>query len=918
MNRIFNFGFCLLLSFQAIAQKPTVNHLQCEYISDPLGVEALRPKLSWQILSTQRNLLQTAYRVLVADDTSLLQKNIGNIWDSKKVLSDASIQIEYAGQKPEPAKTYYWKVMVWDNKAETSAWSKTAKWQMGLLTANEWKDAKWIAYAVMPDSMRLKPVTAESKRSPIKDILPIFRKEFAIAKTVKKATVFISGLGHFELSINGAKTGDHFLDPGWTDYDKHALYVTFDITHQLQKGMNAIGVMLGNGFYFIPGERYRKLQLAYGFPKMICRMLIEYADGSSQNIASDNSWKTTAGPVTFSSIYGGEDYNANLEQKGWDSPRFNDASWNNVVITDGPPVLNAQTEEPIKIFNHFSPQKITQPKPGVWVYDLGQNASGIPKISLKGKKGTTVRLWPAELLDKDGTITTAPIGAPVYFDYTLKGEGIETWQPRFMYYGFRYVEVTGAVPEKEDKAGDLPVIISLEGLHVRNSAARAGEFSCSNEMFNKTDVLIDWAVKSNMMSVLTDCPHREKLGWLEEAHLVGPSIRYNYDIAALCRKIVRDMIHAQDTNGLIPDIAPEYAKFGGGFRDSPEWGSNGIIMPWYMYEWYGDKQLLEEAYPMMQRYLSYLQIKAKDNILSHGLGDWYDIGPKEPGPSQLTPRGITATAIYYYDLTIAAKTATLLNKPQDASAYNELATKVRTAYNSKFFNAATKQYGTGSQASNAMSVYMNLVEPQYKDSVVANMVKELKSHNNSLSAGDIGYRYLLRVLDDNGRSDVIYNMNSNDAVPGYGYQLSRGATALTESWQAYANASNNHMMLGHLKEWFYSGLAGIRPAANSIACKKIEIRPQPVGNISSAIASYLSPYGKIISDWKKSGTGFTLSAEIPANTTAIIYLPATQASFITENNQPLSSSKDCKLLQLKNGVALIEVGSGRYYFTSGK
>jgi hypothetical protein len=917
MKKIVSLCFCLYAYYVAFAQKPIVENLQCEYRSNPLGVESLQPKLSWQIISTQRNLLQTGYRVLVADDSLLLEKKIGNVWDSKKVSSDESIQILYAGKKPEPAKTYYWKVMVWDNKAGTSVWSKTATWQMGLLTVADWKDAKWIAYAVMPDSMRLKPVTAESKRSPIKDILPVFRKEFAVDKTVKKATVFMTGLGHFELSINGKKTGDHFLDPGWTDYDKHALYVTFDITSQLQKGRNAIGVMLGNGFYFIPGERYRKLQLAYGFPKMICRVLVEYADGSYQNIISDPSWKTSPGPVTFSSIYGGEDYDANLEQEGWDSPRFNDASWNNVVMADGPPVLNSQTEEPIKIFNHFSPQKITQPKPGIWVYDLGQNASGIPKISLKGKKGSTVRLWPAELLDKNGLITTAPIGSPVYFDYTLKGGGIETWQPRFMYYGFRYVQVTGAVPGKENNPDNLPVIISLEGLHVRNAAASVGEFSCSNEMFNKTDVLIDWAVKSNMVSVLTDCPHREKLGWLEEAHLVGPSIRYNYDIASLCRKIIRDMINAQDANGLIPDIAPEYAKFGGGFRDSPEWGSNGIIMPWYVYEWYGDKQLLEEAYPMMQRYIAYLQTKAKDNILSHGLGDWYDIGPKEPGPSQLTPRGITATAIYYYDLTIAAKTATLLNKPQDATGYTELAVKIRTAYNNKFFNAATKQYGTGSQASNAMSVYMNLVEPRYKDSVVANIVKELKSHNNSLSAGDIGYRYLLRVLDDNGRSDVIYDMNSNDTVPGYGYQLARGATALTESWQAYDNASNNHMMLGHLKEWFYSGLAGIRPASDAIACKQIEIRPQPVGNISSANASYLSPYGKISSDWKKNDTGFTLFTEIPANTTAIIYLPATQASSITENNQSLSSSKDCKLLQLKNGVALIEVGSGMYFFKSG-
>jgi hypothetical protein len=374
------------------------------------------------------------------------------------------------------------------------------------------------------------------------------------------------------------------------------------------------------------------------------------------------------------------------------------------------------------------------------------------------------------------------------------------------------------------------------------------------------------------------------------------------------------MINAQTADGLVPDIAPEYAVFGGPFRDSPEWGSNSIIMPWYIYEWYGDKQLLEEAYPMMQRYIKYLESKSKDGILSHGLGDWYDIGPKEPGPSQLTPRGITATAIYYYDLTIIKNIATLLGKEQDASNYDEMATKIRTAYNNKFFNAATKQYGTGSQTSNAMSVYMNLVEPQYKDAVVDNIVKELRSRKNSLTAGDIGYRYLLRVLDDNGRSDVIYDMNSNDAVPGYGYQLKRGATALTESWQAYDNASNNHMMLGHLKEWFFSGLAGIRPAKDAVAFNEIEIRPQPVGDVTSAKASYLSPYGMIKSDWKKTSNRFELITEIPANTTAVIYLPAKENSMITEGSKPVNQIKDIKLLRFENGQALIQVGSGKYEF----
>ncbi len=903
-----------LLSCSLFSQKLQIKNLQCEYAAKPLGVESLQPKLSWQIISTQRTVVQTAYRIVVADNQASIKKNIGNVWDTKRTASNRSIQVLYAGPTLQSVKTYYWKVMVWDNHNNTSSWSNETSWQMGLLTKVDWKNAQWIAYEKMPDSMLLSPLTSEAKRKDITDVLPLLRKEFSIKKPLKKATVFIAGLGHFVLSLNSKKAGDHFLDPGWTNYDKQSLYVTFDVTSQLKQGGNAIGVMLGNGFYFIPGQRYRKLQTAYGYPKMICRMVLEYNDGTTADILSDESWKTAPGPTTFSSIFGGEDFNATLEQPGWDGPSFNDRSWKTVVSLDGPPELHSQTAAPIKIFQNFTPARITQIRAGVWLYDFGQNASGIPHLAVKGKKAAVVRLWPAELLNKNGSITTEPIGSPVYFDYTLKGEGVEIWQPQFTYYGFRYVQVEGAVPEGEQNPDNLPVVTAMKSLHTRNAAPTVGTFSCSNELFNKTNKLVDWSVRSNMSSVFTDCPHREKLGWLEVAHLMGPSIRYNYDIAGLCRKVIKDMIAAQTADGLVPDIAPEFAVFGGPFRDSPEWGSNSIIMPWYMYEWYGDKQMLEEAYPMMERYISYLQSKSKENILSHGLGDWYDIGPKPLGPSQRTPRGITATAIYYYDLSLMSKVAALIGKQEEANKYAQLAAKVKASYNSSFFNKNTKQYATGSQTSNAISVYMDLVEPEYKDSVVDNIVKELHSRNDSLTAGDVGYRYLLRALEDNGRSDVIYNMNSNAGRPGYGYQISRGATALTESWQGNDNASNNHMMLGHIMEWFYSGLAGIKPAKNTVAFKEIVINPQPVGDITAAQGSYDSPYGTISGKWKKDADRFELIVEIPVNSTAVIYLPAKETARITEGGKVITGMKDLKFLRFENGKALIQVGSGKYIF----
>ncbi|GGH00143.1 alpha-L-rhamnosidase [Mucilaginibacter phyllosphaerae] len=912
------FVFCLLLFVSLkVSAQITVSALRCEYRDAPLGINSPNPQLSWLLASNAQNVKQTAYRILVADDAALLQKNTGNIWDSKKIVSDKSIQVIYAGKKLASAKVYYWKLMVWDNQGKASAWSKPSKWQMGLLTAADWKGAKWIAYEKMPDSLRIVPAIdnpADSRWNKGNDVLPLMRKEVTITKEIKKATIFITGLGQFDLSINGKKVGDHFLDPGWTQYDKHAQYICFDITGNLVKGGNVFGMMLGNGFYYVPGDRYHKLKSAYGYPKMICRTLIEYKDGTTGNVISDESWKAAPGPVTYSSIYGGEDYNATLHRQGWDKTGFNDAQFRNAVLVSGPQVLEAQQQEPLKIFDEFSVKKITQPKPGVWVYDMGQNASAIPFIKVKGKRGTIIKITPAELLDDQGLVLQAPVGSPVYFNYTLNGEGTESWKPQFMYYGFRYIQIEGAVPQGEAGNSQLPTLLEVKSLHTRNSAADAGSFTCSNELFNKIFKLIDWAIRSNTVSVFTDCPHREKLGWLEEAHLVGSSIHYNYDIATLSRKVIRDMINSQTKDGLIPDIAPEFVKFGGPFRDSPEWGSSSVILPYYVYQWYGDKQILQESYDMMARYVAYLESKSKNHLLYFGLGDWYDIGPKDLGPSQLTPGGITSTAYYYYDLTLLSKIAGIVNKPADEKKYAALAAGVKAVYNKTFFNPKTSQYGTGSQAANAISVYMGLADPEHKSKIIDNIVQDIRNHNNGVTAGDIGYRYLLRVLDEAGRSDVIFDMNNRSDVPGYGYQLAQGATALTESWQGNRISSNNHFMLGHLMEWFYSGLGGIRSDTGSNGFREIVIRPEIVGDVNEVKANYMSPYGNIANEWKKEANTFYMTTTIPVNTTAVIYLPAKKSSNITVGGKSIKANSTLKLINIENGKAVIKAGSGKYSF----
>lgn len=891
-KRLFHILIGCLISLPSITQVIVTNP-RCNYRVNPLGVD-LTPSFSWELYSSEKNVLQTAYRIIVSDDSSLLKKNAGNIWDSKKISSRETVQISYKGKPLSPAKYYYWKVLVWDNKGNDTT-SAISFWQMGLLNAVDWKNAKWIGYDRLPDSAMIVPFAhgrGKKEWGARKDILPLLRKTFSTSKTIRKASVFICGLGQFELSVNGQKTGDHFLDPGWTQYSKHALYVTFDITKQLQKGRNTLGVMLGNGFYYIPGERYRKLTGAYGYPKMIARVLISYTDGSSENIISDESWKTAPSPITFSSIYAGEDYDATMEQPDWNKSSFNDASWKNVVITDGPPLLQSQMAEPVKALQEFKPVQSVSIQGGQWMYDLGQNFSGVVSVELSGKRGDTVRIFPAELLNEDGTANQKGTGSPYIFTYVLKGDGVEKWQPRFSYYGFRYLQIQGALPADINNTGKYPVIKNISGWHIRNAAELASTFETSDTLFNKIYSLIKWAISSNTVSVFTDCPHREKLGWLEQTHLMGSSVQYNYDVAALNRKVIRDMIQSQTADGLIPEIAPEYVQFDDPFRDSPEWGSASIILPWYTYKWYGDRQALEEAYPMMKKYIGYLLTKDSSFILKQGLGDWYDIGPNKPGLAQMTPQGLTATATFYHDLVLMKDIAALLNKKNDIPFYQRTAEKVKTSFNRKFYNATTRQYATGSQTSNAMPLHVGLVPPDDRDAVVANLVKDIRDRNNALTAGDIGYRYVLRALEDAGRSDVIFDMNNRTDVPGYGFQLAHGATALTESWQALPSVSNNHFMLGHLMEWFYAGLAGIKQADDAIGFDKIELRPQPVGDMKFTEAHYHTVRGPVTVGWIKDGKTFRLTVRIPANTTAKVYLPANTTY-----------------------TAPVEIGSGEHSFT---
>jgi alpha-L-rhamnosidase len=486
--------------------------------------------------------------------------------------------------------------------------------------------------------------------------------------------------------------------------------------------------------------------------------------------------------------------------------------------------------------------------------------------------------------------------------------------PRFTYYGFRYVQVSGAVPNSYPNQGNLPLVMELQFLHTRNSSPETGSFKCSNELFNSIYELIKWSVKSNLASVATDCPTREKLGWLEQTHLMGNSVKFIYDIHNLYNKVIDDMMEAQLENGLVPDIAPEYVPFVEGFRDSPEWGSACIILPWDMYQWYGDKEAVRKAYPMMKKYLKYLNGISDKHLLSHGLGDWYDLGPKFPGEAQLTPKAVTATSIFFYDAKLLGMMAELIGEKEDAGEYNKMADEIRMTFNSKFFNPVTKVYSTGSQTAFSMPLFFGMVDDSIKKDVVNNLIKSINNNDKSLTAGDIGYRYLLRTLEEAGQSQLIFDMNSKTDVPGYGYQLSKGATSLTESWAALKYVSNDHMMLGHLMEWFFSGPGGIRQVPGSSSYSKVIICPELVGDLKWAETTYKTIHGDITCNWKKEKNNILMNIKIPVNCSAIVSIPQTNPDNIFENEILIKQSKVVRIIEVSAGRLQCEVASGEYNF----
>jgi alpha-L-rhamnosidase len=871
------------------AQGLTVTKTTVGYRVNPILITTATPLFGWEIQSDETNIVQEAYAIeLYTKENGRLKK----VWDSGKVISDRSRQIGYDNtEELEPGKEYQWRVKVWDHKGNMSGWSEMNKFRTAPAAIE--KNAHWIGAirreeANIPQGRNYHALSVSSEAGrqwqethPLSKRSIYLRRNFSTGKEIEDAIIYISGPGHYELTVNGVRVGDSQFDPLWSDYDKTVYYNAYDVTTNMTDE-NAIGVLLGNGFYNQQGGRYVKMQVSFGPPTLFFKMVVTYKDGTKEEIVSDENWKYSPSPIIFNDMYGGEDYDARLEQDGWDQVNFDDSGWENVVIQEPPAgSLRPQTTEPIKIMETF-PIKSTRKVGDVYVFDMGQNLSGFPMIKVKGNRGDKIRLTVGENVREDGLVSQSQTGAPHYYEYTLKGEGDELWHPRFSYYGYRYIQVDGARPEDDadelpdgesSTNRDLPIIKELTSCFVHNSAAQSGTFHCSNEIFNDTHRIIVNAIKSNMQAVFTDCPHREKLGWLEQIHLNGPGLFYNFNLSSFARKIMNDIRDAQLPNGLVPDIAPEYVIFQGGFRDSPEWGSTAIILPFIYYDFYGDSSLIAAYYDVMKRYVDYLSSTATGHIVSHGLGDWYDYNEDFPaGPSRNTPIPLSATMHYYMDVSYLIQAAEMLHKTDDVAYYSNLREKIGEAYNKEFFNPETKQYGTGSQASNAMSLFIDVVPEAYRTDVLHNLVNDIKKHGYKLTTGDVGNRYLFQVLAENGLNEVMFKMHNHKEVPGYGFQIQFGATTLTEQWDPRKGNSWNHFMMGQIEEWFYKSLAGIRTENNS-GFRNIVIAPQPVGDLKFVEASYNSLYGKISVNWKKEDGRFTLNVSIPANCTAKIYLP---------------------------------------------
>ncbi|MCW5941343.1 MAG: family 78 glycoside hydrolase catalytic domain [Fimbriimonadaceae bacterium] len=707
---------------------------------------------------------------------------------------------------------------------------------------------------------------------------PILRREFAVPNGVGKATVRVIGLGDFELRLNGHKVGGDVLDQPWSQYDRAIYWREFDVTGLLKPGANAFGAFLGASFWRVerpPAGRYAKgdamPDFSEGRPWMFrLELWVEGPQGRQRLVATDREWTWAPSPILFSNVYAGEDVDARLESSGWDRPGFR-AEWPSVTVARAPKAeLRRQNWPGIRVHETWSPERWIERRPGVWSVVFPQNASGLVETRLRGKRGARVVLVPSEVMTDKGEVQQLNLwNAEASCAYTLRGGGAETWRWRFFTHGFRYVEVRGAVPAGRSNPQGLPVIEGMRMMHTRVAMAEAGAFACSSDLYNRTHALIDWAMRSNASHVLTDCPHREKLGWLECAHLLAPSFLYRYDAKTWFAKIARDIRDAQAPDGRIGTVAPRFLQlpYSSPYAYTVEWGAAGVLMPWTLYEWTGDRSVLAQSYASMRAFVDQIESVSPDGIAPTGLGDWYDYGHgNPPGPSRYTPTDLTSTATWAMCAQALAKAADVLEKPDDATRYRALHGRIAASFQAKFYDPVTKTCANrGSpQTANAMALCADLIPAEDRETAAAIIVANLEARDYQQTSGDVGHVFLIRALAEAGRSDVLHKVYSRTGLGSYGGILAKGLTTLPESWDALTVGSNslNHCMLGHAMEWFYGWVLGIRQAPGSVGWREVVVAPNP-GSLSWAKGHLATARGRIEVTWKRRGNGFDVAVTSP-------------------------------------------------------
>ncbi len=884
-------------------------NLKTEHKENPLGIDINSPVLSWQLKSDKNGNKQSAYQIMVASEPELLTDENPDIWDSGQVDSEQRSNIAYKGKKLKSAQRYYWQVRIWDENDQPSGWSNINWWEMGLLQSDDWK-ADWIGKKDWNDEPEPEPV-------------PYFRKEFNLENKIEKARIFISGLGYYQLFLNGKKIGNRVLDPGLTDYEERVLYSTYDVTEMLETE-NAIGVELGRGRYTMTTEN------VWGWhkppwrdqPGLLLQLEVKFKDGSKKTIISDETWKTASGPTRFDSLYSGEVYDARREKPGWADVNFNDETWENTLLIKGPQgQMKSQIMEPIRIVDTLQVKEIKKLDKDHYVVDFGQMTAGWVELEVEGEKGTEVRLKYGEKLNDDGSVNLEQdlIDDDIQIDkYILKGKEKEQWEPSFSYKGFRYVEIIGYPGEFDDECLTAKVIHN----EVDNTESK---FECSNQLFNRIHKNTYWSILNNLHSIPTDTPVFEKNGWTGDAQLTAEAAIYNFDMINFYKKWMNDFKDSQLGNGELPPIVPTsdwgYSEttYGWEAMDEvvPAWDAAYILISWWVYQYYGDKRILKNHYKEMQLYLDYLKSVSEDYIVKDGLGDWLEPTGEEESREGKPPEEayLTSTAYFYQNTKTLAEIADILGLEEDKQQYIELMDIIYEKFNKTFYDDEKNIYESNPeydyrQTSNVIPLAFDLVPEQCKEIVLENLVDNIENkHNGHLDTGILGTKYILNVLTENGYIETAYTIADQKTYPSWGHWIENGATSLYEAWEVDAR-SRNHHMYGSIDDWFYKSLAGIKPLTPGF--EKIKIKPYLPEKLDSVKAETDTIKGKILAEWNKNDNYFELKIVIPTEAEVNIPLQGELKEKISLKNK----DNNIKFMGKENEYIKFRVLAGEYKFTS--